>query len=99
MYKRGVSLLQTLSSELVRVINSCLISAFAYGGLAQFVAGMWEFACGNTFGALAFTSYGSFWISFGAIFVPSFNIAGAYKEPAEFTAAVGHYLVGISYIL
>ena len=38
--------------------------ALAYGGLAQFAAGMWEFAKGNTFGATAFTSYGAFWISF-----------------------------------
>ncbi len=35
-----------------------------YGGLAQFAAGMWEFAKGNTFGATAFCSYGGFWISF-----------------------------------
>ncbi|MDH2412595.1 acetate uptake transporter [Nocardioides sp. CER19] len=38
--------------------------ALAYGGLGQFAAGMWEFAKGNTFGALAFSSYGAFWISF-----------------------------------
>ena len=38
--------------------------AFAYGGLAQFLAGMWEFRTGNTFGAVAFSSYGAFWISF-----------------------------------
>ena len=37
--------------------------ALFYGGLAQFFAGMWEFAKGNTFGALAFTSYGAFWMS------------------------------------
>jgi succinate-acetate transporter protein len=34
------------------------------GGLAQFVAGMWEFARGNTFGATAFTAYGAFWLSY-----------------------------------
>ena len=38
--------------------------ALAYGGIAQFAAGMWEFAKGNTFGATAFTSYGAFWVSF-----------------------------------
>ncbi len=38
--------------------------AFFYGGLAQLLAGMWEFVKGNTFGALAFSSYGSFWLSF-----------------------------------
>ncbi|HEY2272914.1 MAG TPA: acetate uptake transporter [Jatrophihabitantaceae bacterium] len=38
--------------------------AFFYGGLAQLLAGMWEFAKGNTFGAVAFSSYGAFWLSF-----------------------------------
>ena len=38
--------------------------AFFYGGLAQLLAGMWEFVKGNTFGALAFSSYGAFWLSF-----------------------------------
>lgn len=37
--------------------------AFFYGGLAQFLAGMWEFRNGNTFGAAAFGSYGAFWFS------------------------------------
>src|ERR1700739_3626093 len=38
--------------------------ALAYGGIAQLVAGLWEFRTGNTFGAVAFCSYGAFWISF-----------------------------------
>ncbi len=38
--------------------------ALAYGGIAQFAAGMWEFAKGNTFGATAFSSFGAFWVSF-----------------------------------
>jgi len=38
--------------------------ALAYGGIGQFAAGIWEFAKGNTFGATAFCSYASFWISF-----------------------------------
>lgn len=38
--------------------------ALAYGGIAQLLAGMWEFAKGNTFGGTAFASYGAFWISF-----------------------------------
>jgi uncharacterized protein len=40
--------------------------ALAYGGLAQILAGMWEFRTGNTFGAVAFSSYGAFWLSFWA---------------------------------
>src|ERR1700735_1074097 len=38
--------------------------ALAYGGVAQFTAGLWEFRTGNTFGAVAFCSYGMFWVSF-----------------------------------
>ena len=38
--------------------------ALFYGGIAQLLAGMWEFAKGNTFGAVAFSSYGAFWLSF-----------------------------------
>jgi len=38
--------------------------ALAYGGIAQFAAGLWEFAKGNTFGATAFCSYGGFWLSY-----------------------------------
>jgi len=36
----------------------------AYGGLAQIIAGVLEFKKGNTFGTVAFTSYGLFWESF-----------------------------------
>ena len=62
------------TTMLLSLINGNLISAkgvgvvlglaIAYGGLAQLLAGMWEFRTGNTFGALAFSSYGAFWISF-----------------------------------
>jgi uncharacterized protein len=39
--------------------------AFAYGGLVQLLAGMWEFRNRNVFGATAFGSYGGFWIGLG----------------------------------
>ncbi len=38
--------------------------ALVYGGIVQLLAGMWEFKKNNTFGAVAFASYGAFWISF-----------------------------------
>jgi uncharacterized protein len=63
--------------------------ALFYGGIAQFFAGMWEFRKGNTFGALAFTSYGAFWLSFAALvkFVaPTLPAASAHQ-------AVGLYLL------
>jgi succinate-acetate transporter protein len=41
--------------------------ALVYGGIVQVLAGMWEFRTGNTFGAVAFSSFGAFWISFWAL--------------------------------
>jgi succinate-acetate transporter protein len=48
-----------------------LALAFAFGGTAQFCAGLLEFPRGNTFGFVAFCSYGAFWWSF-ALFVKFF---------------------------
>jgi uncharacterized protein len=48
--------------------------ALFYGGLGQFCAGMWEFKNRNTFGATAFSSFGSFWMGLGILFV--FDIFG-----------------------
>jgi succinate-acetate transporter protein len=45
--------------------NSWLGYAFAYGGLVQLLAGMWEFRNRNVFGAVAFSTYGGFWIGLG----------------------------------
>jgi uncharacterized protein len=41
--------------------------AFFYGGLAQLLAGMWEFRNRNVFGATAFSTYGGFWMSLGVV--------------------------------
>jgi succinate-acetate transporter protein len=40
------------------------------GGLAQLLAGMWEYPRGNVFGATAFTSYSAFWLSYASILLP-----------------------------
>jgi succinate-acetate transporter protein len=64
--------------------------ALAYGGAAQFAAGMWEFTKGNTFGATAFTSYGAFWLSFWWL---TAHLAD-YKIPAaDVGKGVGLYLI------
>jgi succinate-acetate transporter protein len=63
--------------------------ALAYGGLAQLLAGMWEFRTGNTFGAVAFTSYGAFWLSFWAL--NQFYVADIPKADAGH--AVGLFLI------
>lgn len=40
-----------------------VVMGLFYGGLAQIIAGIMEFKKNNTFGFLAFTSYGFFWIA------------------------------------
>jgi succinate-acetate transporter protein len=57
-----------VSARGVKTPNVVLGMALGYGGLVQLLAGMWEFASGNTFAATAFSSYGGFWLSFGAIY-------------------------------
>ncbi len=57
--------LSVFNAHIVTVGSSVVLGlALAYGGGAQLLAGMWEFRKGNTFGAVAFSSYGAFWISF-----------------------------------
>jgi succinate-acetate transporter protein len=88
-----------LTTFVLSMFNSGLLSAggepvvfglaLAYGGLAQLLAGMWEFRTGNTFGATAFTSYGAFWLSFWAL------VQFYEKDLAKADAghAVGLYLI------
>ena len=88
-----------LTTFVLSMFNSGLVSdkgepivfalALTYGGIAQFVAGLWEFRTGNTFGAVAFCSYGAFWLSFWA-----FTMFYADKIPAADAGhAVGLYLI------
>jgi succinate-acetate transporter protein len=61
--------------------------ALAYGGIVQLLAGMWEFRNGNTFGAVAFSSFGAFWISFWAL-----NVFYAKDIGGNVGHAIGVYL-------
>ncbi|KAK3063980.1 hypothetical protein LTS18_011216 [Coniosporium uncinatum] len=76
--------------------NIVVAIAFGYGGLVQLLAGMWEMAVGNTFGATALSSYGGFWIAFGIILTPGgFGIVTAYGgETDAFHNAFGFFLMG-----
>ncbi len=62
--------------------------AFAFGGIAQLLAGMWEFRTGNVFGAVAFSGFGAFWISF--FFLVTFD--AKLISPSEVDAGLGLYL-------
>jgi uncharacterized protein len=64
-------MLSMLNANLVSLaggVGGTLAVALAYGGIVQVLAGMWEFRTGNTFGAVAFSSYGAFWISVFVLF-------------------------------
>ncbi|RXW14421.1 hypothetical protein EST38_g11434 [Candolleomyces aberdarensis] len=63
------------------------------GGLAQLLAGMWEFPRGNTFAGAAFTSYGAFWLSYATVQLPFTGVRAAYTDTEEFAAAIGIYLI------
>jgi succinate-acetate transporter protein len=63
------------------------------GGLAQLLAGMWEFPKGNAFGATAFTSYGAFWMSYATILLPGSGVLAAFTDPTELSSALGIYLM------
>ena len=62
--------------------------ALAYGGIAQFAAGLWEFRTGNTFGAVAFCSFGAFWISFYLLL----HVTVGALPKTELFSSVGLYL-------
>jgi len=71
-------------------------AAFAYGGLVQLLAGMWEMAVGNTFGATALSSYGGFWIGTAIILTPGgFEIIETLggDSSAAFANSFGFYLM------
>ena len=64
--------------------------ALAYGGIAQLVAGIWEFRTGNTFGAVAFCSYGAFWISF--FLIVQLGVGGVVAQKGDVFAGLSLYL-------
>jgi succinate-acetate transporter protein len=68
--------------------------AFAYGGLCQLLAGMWEFKNRNIFGATAFSTYGGFWIGL-YFWVKDFALAEVAKGPA----GIAQYNHDIGWIL
>ena len=68
--------------------NAWLGYAFAYGGLIQLLAGMWEFRNRNVFGATAFSTYGGFWIGLGLWVQLVVNPTVAAAKPATLVATV-----------
>ena len=72
--------------------------ALFYGGLAQLLAGMWEFRNRNVFGATAFSTYGGFWLSLGifVILLSSDKGFGAGFTGADVPNAIAWFLFAFS---
>ncbi len=62
-----------------------------YGGMAQIFAGVMEFKKGNTFGMVAFLSYGLFWMTF--VFLNLFSSFDPAWTAAADKASMSAYLV------
>jgi succinate-acetate transporter protein len=68
--------------------------AFAYGGLIQLLAGMWEFRNKNVFGATAFSSYGGFWI--GLYFYVKDVVVGGLAKGVQVNRDLGWILLAFA---
>jgi succinate-acetate transporter protein len=80
------------NAAIVPLTGSTLSMAVAFGGLAQFVAGLWAFRRGNTFAGTAFCSYGAFWFSF--FLLVQVYLGGIIKgAPNAWLGWVGLYLL------
>lgn len=66
-------LLNLHNADLIPLSIVIVAMGIALGGLAQIIAGIFEFKFGNTFGGTAFTAYGLFWWSLVLIWVNPFS--------------------------
>ena len=60
-------LLSLINAGIIPMDSMILSMGLFYGGLTQIMVGLMERRKGNTFGLVAFTSYGIFWVSFVGI--------------------------------
>ena len=73
-----------------------LAMGLAYGGLAQVIVGIMEFKKGNTFGTVAFTSYGLFWWSLVLLFIlPNNTVFTGLSAPTETAMAAYFFMWGL----
>ena len=71
-----------------------LATGIFYGGIAQIIAGIMEWKKNNTFGTLAFTSYGSFWLTLVALLlIPSIFPDTAAASASSETAMAWFFVV------
>jgi succinate-acetate transporter protein len=78
-------------------INTMILAmGIAYGGLAQVIVGIMEFRKGNTFGTVAFTSYGLFWWSLVALLtMPNLTFLTGFNGPDAAAMASYFFMWGL----
>lgn len=75
-------LLNLHNAGLYELNTMILAMGIFYGGVAQIIAGIMEWKKKNTFGTLAFTSYGFFWLTLVAlILMPGKGLGTRTSEP------------------
>lgn len=82
-------LLNLHNAGFIAMDTMILAMGIFYGGIAQIIAGIMEWKKDNTFGTIAFISYGFFWLTLVALIVmPKMNVGVA----ATSGHALGAYL-------
>jgi len=78
-------------------LNTMILAmGLAYGGLAQVIVGIMEYKKGNTFGTVAFTSYGLFWWSLVLLLVlPKTSLFTGLSAPTETAMAAYFFMWGL----
>jgi len=73
-----------------------LAMGLVYGGMAQVITGMMEYRKGNTFGTVAFTSYGLFWWSLvGLLMLPKTQLFSGIQIPGKEAMAAYFFMWGL----
>jgi succinate-acetate transporter protein len=89
-------LLNLVNAGAFSVDTMILAMGIAYGGLAQVIVGIMEFRKGNTFGTVAFTSYGLFWWSLVLLLVlPKISFFSGFGAPSPSSMAAYFIMWGI----
>ncbi|KAL8277482.1 hypothetical protein RQP46_010112 [Phenoliferia psychrophenolica] len=79
--------LYNVGARSVTIPNGAVTFALGLGGVTQLLAGLLEFASGNSYGATVFTSFALFWWGFAMLYIPFFGITGTYDmQPGAYTA-------------
>jgi hypothetical protein len=89
-------LLNLVNAGFIPIGSMILAMGLAYGGLAQVIVGAMEFKRGNTFGMVAFSSYGLFWWSLVALIIlPNTSLLGGIGASTGAAMAAYFFMWGL----